>query len=159
MVNKTGYWDGAQAYNHHVYSSVLGAWLVGFLNNFKLMPIHDLGCGLGNYLHQLKIAGFRDLTGYEGEPPLDKIFDNILTQDLTNTFRVKPGIVISFEVGEHIPKEFMDIYVDNLTKNCNSFLIISWAIRNQPGLGHVNCLDNDEVIEIFRNKGFILFVI
>lgn len=31
---------------------------------------------------------------------------------------------------------------------------MSWAIKNQPGLGHVNCMDNDEIIPIIENMGY-----
>ena len=32
---------------------------------------------------------------------------------------------------------------------------MSWAIRGQKGWGHVNCLNNDEVIDKLTKKGLI----
>jgi hypothetical protein len=64
------------------------------------------------------------------------------------------GNVISLEVGEHIPKEFMSIYLDNIKNNCNKYLIMSWAVVGQDGYGHVNCMDNDDVIIEVTKRGF-----
>ena len=78
-----------------------------------------------------------------------------MQQDLTLPFELKEkGSVISLEVGEHIPKEYMDIYLDNITNFCEKTLIISWAVRGQAGFGHVNCLNNEEVIPLIEQRGF-----
>jgi hypothetical protein len=39
---------------------------------------------------------------------------------------------------------------------CDEYLIFSWAIRGQGGQGHVNELNNNEILPLFLNKGFIL---
>ena len=31
---------------------------------------------------------------------------------------------------------------------------MSWAVRGQMGIGHVNCKNNDEAVEIMKQKGF-----
>lgn len=155
-IRKTGYWDGKTAHNHHVHSQELSNWICEFLKGQEETTIIDFGCGLGNYLKDLEKNNFKSLLGIEGDPPIKKIFSKIIQQDLTKDFSLLThfGNVISLEVGEHIPKEYQDIYIENITKHCNNYLIISWAVRNQPGHGHVNCLDNDEVISIIENKGF-----
>ena len=155
-IRKTGYWDGKTAHNHHVHSQELSNWICKFLKGQEETTIIDFGCGLGNYLKDLEKNNFKSLLGIEGDPPIKKIFNKIIQQDLTKDFSLLThfGNVISLEVGEHIPKEYQDIYIENITKHCNNYLIISWAVRNQPGHGHVNCLDNDEVISIIENKGF-----
>ena len=68
----------------------------------------------------------------------------------------KKGIVISLEVGEHIPKQYQDIYLDNLDRHCEELLIISWAVRGQGGYGHFNELNNDEIIPEILKRGFVL---
>jgi hypothetical protein len=80
-----------------------------------------------------------------------------MVKDLTIPF-VLPvaGNVISLEVGEHIPSQYQDIYIDNITKHCNNYLITSWAVRGQAGFGHVNCLDNHEIIPEIEKRGFKL---
>ena len=85
------------------------------------------------------------------------MFNNIIQQDLTILLEFSPkGVVISLEVGEHIPAEYMDAYLDNICNNCSNYLITSWAIRGQAGFGHVNCLDNHEIIPLIEKRGFKL---
>ena len=157
-IAKTGYWNRETAHLHHVHSQELSNWICQFLENEKHNPIIDLGCGRGQYLKDLEDSGFTDLIGYEGDPPKEKVFDFILKQDLTIPFFNLPKNsdvnVISLEVGEHIPAEFMDIYLDNITNNCDNYLITSWAIRGQEGFGHVNCLNNEEIIPLIEKRGF-----
>lgn len=154
-ISSTGYWNKQTAYIHHAYSEELSAWICEFLKNDKHKVIYDFGCGLGDYLNYLENNGFTKLVGFEGDPPDDRKFYHIEERDLTIPFELPfKGNVISLEVGEHIPKEYQDIYIDNITINCNKYLITSWAIRNQSGFGHVNCLNNDEIIPEFTKRGF-----
>jgi hypothetical protein len=157
MINKNGYWNGETAHQHHVHSKSLSTWICNFLKGEEHHQLYDMGCGLGNYLKDLENSGFKRLKGFEGEPPIQKVFKLITQQDLTKPFQMyERGNVISLEVGEHIPAEYMDIYLDNLANNCDKYLITSWAIRNQEGYGHVNCLDNNEIIPHIVKRGFKL---
>lgn len=158
-IAKTGYWNGETAHIHHVHSKELSNWICKFLDNnvHNFEFIRDFGCGLGQYLKDLKDYGFYvdNLVGFEADPPKEKVFEHIIKQDLTIPFEIVPkGNVISLEVAEHIPAQFMDVYLDNITSACNNYLIMSWAIRGQDGFGHVNCLDNDEVIPLLEKRGF-----
>lgn len=155
-ISETGYWQGDTAHKHHIYSEGLGLWICNFLKDSKQEDsiIYDFGCGLGNYLKMLDDSGFKNIIGFEAEIPDKKVFDNIKQQDLTQKMDLKKGNIISLEVGEHIPKQYMNNYLDNISNNCDNYLIISWATPGQPGYGHVNCLDNDQVISLFEQKGF-----
>ena len=62
--------------------------------------------------------------------------------------------MLSLEVGEHIPAEFEDQFIDNITKHVKKTLIISWAIEGQGGSGHVNCRNNDYIIGQVTERGF-----
>lgn len=156
-ISDTGFWKAETAHIHHVNCQSLGIWLAFYLKDSKNKPINDFGCGLGYYLNMLKQIGFTNLTGYEGDPPKKKLFNNIINQDLTKPFTVnEAGDLIFLEVAEHIPAEFENIFLDNVKRACNGKLITSWAIRGQAGFGHVNCLDNHEAIEKFTNLGFKL---
>jgi group I intron endonuclease len=158
-ISETGYWNGETAHIHHVHCKELSKWICEFLkeNVSKFDQITDQGCGLGNYLKDLEDYGFDNLLGYEADIPKNKVFDNIRKQDLTKLIESGvSGTVISLEVGEHIPKEHMNTYLSNITNFCNKYLITSWAIRGQEGFGHVNCLDNHEVIPLIEAKGFKL---
>ena len=154
FVNSTGYWKSEISDNHEC-SLELAKWISEFLPKNKL--IHDFGCGNGNYLKYLKDNNFEKLIGYEGEVPNRKVFDNIIQQNLTDEFKVEKGNVICLEVGEHIPKQYQDVFLNNICNACDDTLIISWAIRGQTGLCHVNCLNYDEIKPLIENKGFELF--
>jgi hypothetical protein len=151
----TGYWKGETAHIHHRFSPQLSRWLIDFLQPVKSKPIYDFGCGLGSYLRALSEAGFNNLTGFEGAPPYQSEFGNIQAQDLAEPFELpEKGCCVCLEVLEHIPKEFESIALHNITRSCESYLIISWAIPNQPGFGHVNCKDNDVVINEIESLDF-----
>jgi SAM-dependent methyltransferase len=154
-ISTTGFWESANAHTHHVFCEPLGDWLVDYLKDYKDGPIYDFGCGLGSYLKKLSDNGFQNLTGFEGDPARLKQFSNIIKQDLTKPFTVpSQGNCIFLEVAEHIPAEFEEAALTNVIAACNNKLIMSWAIRGQAGFGHVNCLDNHEVIDKMTSKGF-----
>jgi len=156
-IAETGYWNSEIAHHYHRHCKELSKWICDFLKDCKNSPIIDFGCGLGNYLKDLENAGFRHLVGFEGNIPNQKVFNDIVQRDLTIPFEsTLKGIVISLEVGEHIPAEFMDIYLNNICNACDNYLIVSWAIRGQCGFGHVNCLNNNEIIPEFTKRGFKL---
>ena len=157
-IAKTGYWNGETAHLHHVHCKELSKWICEFLkkNWSANLPILDFGMGLGNYLKDLKDNGFNKLYGFEGNIPKKAVFlDNVYEEDFTKPiYFTYEGVVISLEVGEHIPKKGMNVYLDNITKHCSKYLITSWAVRGQPGFGHVNCLDNHEIIPLIEKRGF-----
>ena len=164
-ISETGFWDGENAHHHHVHSPKLAEWIVKLLSStFDLVPnqdvkdkkIYDFGCGMGEYLKTLEIGGFTNLVGFEGDPPAQKVFDNIWKQDLTQPVHfAEKGHVIMLEVGEHIDAKYQDALIDNVVKLCKGYLILSWAVPGQAGYGHVNCLSNEDVISYLEAKGFV----
>lgn len=154
-IAETGFWLGDTAHIHHVYCSPLAKWIIDFLKEDIDKQTYDFGCGLGNYLLALQGAGFTKLQGYEGDPPVKKVFDNIFQQDLTKPFVVpEKGNCIFLEVAEHVPAEFEEQLLNNVASACDGKLITSWAIRGQAGFGHINCLDNHEAIDRITRLGF-----
>jgi len=155
MIDKTGYWTKEWAIKHHVHSDELSKWICGFLKDFKNEITYDFGCGMGTYLNDLYNDGHQNIFGVEMDPPKTDYPFIIKSKNLTEPFNIgEKGNVISLEVGEHIPKQFQDIYLENLTSHCKKYLIISWALKGQGGYGHVNELNNDEIIPIIESKGF-----
>lgn len=149
-----GIWDVNTAIWGHVHSLALAKGLNDVLDKSK--SVIDLGCGIGFYSEYLEKRG-HSVYSYEGTPGIEAIALTrpIYPIDLSsyNEFGNK-GQVICLEVGEHIPEEFEDVFIDNITKACDSTLIISWAIHGQGGDGHVNCRDNDYIIRKIEEKGF-----
>jgi hypothetical protein len=163
-ISKTGYWNGETAHHHHVHSEKLSEWICKFIEyrETTITNVIDFGCGLGQYCKDIEdyFDGYIFAKGVEGSRPKEAVFYDIdqadLTTDLTTYEKYNSHIVISLEVGEHIPKEHMTTYLDNITHHCENYLITSWAVRGQEGFGHVNCLDNHEIIPEFEKRGFEL---
>lgn len=155
-IDKTGFWyTEDKVINGHLLVPSVCNWIINFLKEDKNYPLYDFGCGVGHYLKKFSEAGYTKLTGFEGMKAINSDFDNIVEQNLTELFTVpEPGNVVCLEVGEHIPAEHMDTLLTNLANACNKYLILSWAVRGQDFEGHVNCLDNHEVIPHVLAKGF-----
>ncbi len=121
--------------------------------------IRDFGCGDAYYITKLQEHGYK-VFGYDGFiPKANKISDRCMTIDLSKHIPVMfRGQVLSLEVGEHIPAEFEDVFLDNLVSACSSRMVLSWAIPGQGGLGHVNCHNNAHVIKKMAKRGFYLNV-
>jgi SAM-dependent methyltransferase len=157
-IANTGFWNGETAHNHHVHSENLSQWIYDFCIKKKIQSVTDFGCGLGEYLAKLSPI-VNNAIGVEGSIPKQAKFEYIIQGDLTTDLKSKAftsDLVISLEVGEHIPAEFMGVYLDNITNHSAKYLITSWAVRGQAGFGHVNCLDNSEIIPEFEKRGFKL---
>jgi SAM-dependent methyltransferase len=157
-IANTGFWNGETAHNHHVHSENLSQWIYDFCIKKKIQSVTDFGCGLGEYLAKLSPI-VNNAIGVEGSIPKQAKFEYIIQGDLTTDLKSKAftsDLVISLEVGEHIPAEFMGVYLDNITSHAKTYLITSWAVRGQAGFGHVNCLDNSEIIPEFEKRGFKL---
>jgi SAM-dependent methyltransferase len=157
-IANTGFWNGETAHNHHVHSDNLSQWIYDFCIKKKIQSVTDFGCGLGEYLAKLSPI-VNNAIGVEGSIPKQAKFEYIIQGDLTTDLKSKAftsDLVISLEVGEHIPAEFMGAYLDNITSHAKTYLITSWAVRGQAGFGHVNCLDNNEIVPEFEKRGFKL---
>jgi SAM-dependent methyltransferase len=155
-ISDTGYWVTKELHAIHFYSKPLVNWIIEYLKDQKEKQIYDFGCGTGQYINKLHNAGFQKLLGFDGVVPDIREFDNIKAQDLTVPFVLpNQGNCIFLEVGEHVPAQYENILLDNIVSACDDKLIMSWAVRGQDGLGHVNCLDNNEVIEKITARGMV----
>lgn len=60
---------------------------------------------------------------------------------------------LSLEVGEHIPKEFEDIFINNILGSKYG-IILSWAVEGQGGTSHVNTRNNSYIRDKIVQKGY-----
>lgn len=155
MISPTGIWSEEEAIaKNYPHSERLCFRLIFELFDRNKWVI-DLGCGDGYYLNKLWDAGFRNICGIDGyqgnKSPLVEIAD--LTKELEILMNTR-GQVLSLEVGEHIPQQYEQIFIDNLCRHCDSRMVISWAIEGQGGIGHVNCRNNYYVIDQIEKRGF-----
>ena len=162
MITETGYWTSDDTEAIHVYDPSLANWILNYLQDDKDKQLIDFGCGMGDYLKKLHDNGFSNLHGFEGEvrkgsPKFIKNWDlsnPIKNYEGYNSLKKSAYNTICLEVGEHIPKQYESIFLDNITSLTTNKIILSWAIIGQLGDGHVNCMNNDEVILKMDKLGF-----
>lgn len=134
--------------------------LATFFQEKNQKVIMEFGCATGYLLKYLsdKLPDV-ELIGVEPNVAQHKklLYPNILACDLSVPFDLNErGSVICIEVMEHIPALFMATAVENLTRHCTDYLIMSWAYDGQGGHGHVNEKNAPEVVKIFFAQGFDL---
>jgi len=159
MPTDTGIWEQEEANQYHDFSYRLAQYIGQYFPKNK--QVIDLGCGLATYLRYLHDIGFTNLLGVEGTQLTNFEFGNVLVHDLSTPIELdKKGNVICLEVGEHIAKKYEDVVIDNICKLCadDGFIIMSWAIPTQDGIGHVNCQHNIYILDKIVKKGFSLLL-
>jgi len=156
MISEYGYWTMNDKSQHGTDAGLAKA-LVKFFDKVDAISIYDFGCGDGFYTNYLYNEGF-NIKGFDGNPHTPELTGGFCqVQNLAEPFEMKPREwVMSLEVAEHIPAQYQDIFIDNIVNHCKKGVIISWAVKGQGGYGHVNCKNNDEVIDLFTKKCFVL---
>jgi cyclopropane fatty-acyl-phospholipid synthase-like methyltransferase len=154
-INEVGFWETTDQ-TGHVHDLSIAASLCKYLADKQAKTVVDFGCGLGDYAKLFKEWDYK-VEAYDGNPNTETLSGKIgKVLDLSKPFYLgkKFDVVMSLEVGEHIPKEFEEQFIDNITKHAKKHLIISWAVEGQGGDGHVNCANNDYIIGQIVDRGF-----
>jgi len=154
-INDLGFWETTDATGHINDPSIASA-LCNYLADNQAKTVVDFGCGLGDYAKAFKAYGY-NVEAYDGNPNTETLSNGIgKVLDLSKPFYLnkKFDVVLSLEVGEHIPAEFEDQFITNITKHAKKHLVISWAIEGQGGSGHVNCKNSDYIIAQIMPRGF-----
>ena len=155
-VNDNGFWEGEDASEHHINDQPLASYLVNFFKEEKATSIADLGAGMGDYIKIFKNNGL-NASCYDGNPNTPQLTNNlcnILDLSKPHTFDKSYDWIMSLEVGEHLPKEFEDVFINNLHNNNKSGIVLSWAIIGQGGRGHINEQNNDYIKEKIMKLGY-----
>jgi 2-polyprenyl-3-methyl-5-hydroxy-6-metoxy-1,4-benzoquinol methylase len=155
QINDLGFWETTDE-TGHIHDRSICAALSQYLADKQAKTVVDFGCGLGDYAKAFKADGYK-VDAYDGNPNTETLSGGIAkVLDLSKQFYLgkKFDVVLSLEVGEHIPKEFEEQFIDNITKHAKKHLVISWAIEGQGGSGHVNCANNDYIIGQIVDRGF-----
>ena len=154
-INQNGSWLTNDP--KHCFDNGLNLRLLNLLKN---KSVFDFGCGDASYLKNLKNI-CTEVRGCDGNPFTEELTNGIgFVADLSipHCFGLYDW-VISFEVGEHLPKQFEDIFIDNLCNHAKNGIIMSWAFPDQPGEGHVNCQSSEYIIEQLYKRNFLLDII
>lgn len=153
-MTESGIWTPEEAQANHVFCPELAEAMLKILP--KDVSVLDLGCGNGAYVDFFASKGF-DSYGIEGTK-VDG--ETLLTRDLSQPLDLNECpdnfSIISLEVGEHIPREHEQTFLDNLVKYADRKIILSWAIPGQGGLGHVNERSFEYIVRQMVKRGFAL---
>lgn len=147
-------------YQKHRYNSYISQSLCKLLAETlpKDKPVYDMGCGTGEYLEYLQERGF-EVTGIDGTPGISDFANvNVIEQDLSEPMEApeRKGSVLCIEVAEHIPENKAGTLLDNINRFADKFVVLSWAIPGQGGVGHVNERPNEFVVSKMKKRGFVL---
>lgn len=153
-ISNTGFWISPNESNH-AYVPDMQKIINSIIGREKPELIYDFGCGFGEYIKVINKDIGIECIGFEGMPD-KRAYENIIQADLSLPLKLerKSDISISLEVGEHIPKEYEDIFIDNICNNTKDIAIFSWAVVGQGGEGHINCRDNEYIIKKMESRGF-----
>jgi len=153
MINERGYWTSTAETNTHMVDDVLINALLFLFSEVK--SVIDIGCGNGGYTRAFLKSNISCI-GYDGSPLTPDITEGLCgVADFSEV--QNPGsyeLVLSLEVGEHIPEQYEQVFIDNVCRMSNKYVCLSWAVVGQNGVGHVNCKDNDYIIEQMARRGF-----
>lgn len=152
---ETGIWDLNTAKKRHRFDETLAKKIAEL---YQPILAADLGCGRGEYCKTFKEQGW-NIHGYEGTPDIKEIavYKDITVLDLTKRrwVGIDYDLVLCLEIGEHIPKIYEQVFINNVLEFTHRGLILSWAIPGQGGSGHFNEQGNDYVIGKFVEAGLV----
>jgi cyclopropane fatty-acyl-phospholipid synthase-like methyltransferase len=153
MINERGIWLSEEETNKHIYDSLLADALVDLFKDSK--SVVDIGCGNGKYTMNFINHGV-NCKGYDGSPLTPEISGGLCeVMDFSDQVSIgKFDLVLSLEVGEHIPAQYEQIFIDNISRAATKHIVLSWAIEGQGGDGHYNERNNDYVITEICKRGF-----
>lgn len=131
------------------------------LERLNPKSIVDFGCGEGLWLMEAKRNdGSIKVLGLDGNyinrSRLLIAQDEFLGVDLRKKIELskKFDLAISTEVAEHIEKEYVDVFVDNLTRAADCILF-SAAVPGQGGDHHVNEQWQSYWVKKFKSRGYV----
>jgi hypothetical protein len=155
-INQRGFWESDSNIGH-IFDEQLCSALKDFIKINEIKSIVDFGCGMGDYTKSFLLMKQINCDAFDGNPNTSFLTNGIASVlDLSKDFDLqkKYDCVLTLEVGEHIPEEYESIFLNNISKHTNKFIILSWAIEGQGGDGHINCKNNDYIIQQMKLRNF-----
>ncbi len=134
---------------------------------FSPKEMIDIGCANGYLLEYLSKAGMKRFAGLEGADAAFKympvqVKEKAFKVDLSKEVDVLSGekfyLVNCTEVGEHIPAKYEDVFLRNIGRFVDKYLVLSWANTWEDWLGfekqkHVNPRSKSYVKNKLRKLG------
>lgn len=152
-ISNRGFWTSTNIGDSYPFDKSLTDHLAQTL--FKGKVVADFGCGRGKYVDRLNNFNIK-CYGYDGNPLTKEINPNCNILDLSQPIQLnmKFNWILSLEVGEHIPKEYEHVFIDNINRHNIEGVILSWAIVDQGGYGHVNEQPNQYIKQKMKDIGY-----
>ena len=123
------------------------------------LKVVDYGCGAGWILSYMHGFGASEVLGFEPNEDHKVIHheftDKIQHKSLSKEIYLEKDydMAVSFEVVEHIPEEFAELAIENITRHTD-LVVFSAAPPGQGGYGHINEQPWEYWERIFANYGF-----
>jgi hypothetical protein len=109
-----------------------------YLKGYGVEQVLDVGCGPGNYVAALNDAGI-NAKGVDVDRRCLQTPECHVTDIIWDEPKFTAPVVLSLEVGEHIPADYSWHYIRYIVKCVPSMVIFSAAQIGQGGDGHINC--------------------
>ena len=134
---------------------------------FKPKYVLDVGCGSGQWLDEYREYTYEKKNivakGIEGSTNAfiymsEETKENVLELDLRDKIEEEDyniDFVQSFEVAEHIEKEYADVFVHNLIKDDPDIILFTAAPPDQHGFRHVNCQERYYWWKKMKDKDYL----
>jgi cyclopropane fatty-acyl-phospholipid synthase-like methyltransferase len=121
----------------------------------------DIGSGPGIYVDALNRHACMAADGVdiEATPSPHNTRMSVFDPNFAERFAGKYDLVMSFEVGEHLPDQLANAFVERLTQCLDpasevKAIYFSAAHVGQGGSGHINCQPKQYWIDLFSFHGF-----
>ena len=132
------------------------------VNSIEFTTHLDVGYGQGLLMEPLQRTHAKNVRGIEYSRESQSFVPAALRDRIAYGSFVDlsvPGafdLVSCIEVLEHLPRNRADDAVAFLTRAATKWLYVSAAIRNQPGVGHINCQPTTYWLRKFAAAGWEL---
>jgi SAM-dependent methyltransferase len=141
------------------FQRALAPYLSHFIaRNLKPGSVIDFGCGCGYLLAIIGQACGCDIMGLNGDKPDNLQIPAPVFQvaNFLNSVdvRKKFDLVLSLEVAEHLPASYADIFICDLVRHAEKYVIFSAATPGQGGVGHINEQPHEYWHKQFLKHGF-----
>ena len=138
-IYRTREWFESLNWQHMWIEAMVGWWIGEFGRPDSMM---DFGAGDGWWSHSFLKMGVA-AAALELDPIAREFIPEgvgVVIQDLQKPFNIgsRYELLLCLEVGEHIPKEDVEIFCKNIANHTWRHLLFSAAMPGQPGTGHVN---------------------
>jgi len=156
-IHPNGYWTIRD--KRYTLDKGLAKAVANFAIYNNVYDVIDIGCGNGAYSLSLCKYGV-NCYGFDGNPFTPELTNDMCgVLDFSEPVDMRPyDMSLCLEVAEHIPAEKEDVFISNIIRLSSRFIIMSWAVEGQGGVGHVNCRNNDYVIDKMQQNGFELMI-